>query len=313
MFIKSPKSVCLGKTFDDPDITKYSDNKYSKYILAGGCSFTQSYLDSPACPDVNTDFSRWPELLGQKLGLNVKNLARSGMGNDWIYKKVSRDLLSNHEQIELVVVGWSDPTRYDLWGIEFTPLNDVYNKMSDKDKLHWAKPGGHNVLDEAALNFHDAFYQTYLWDEWDVSRPGQLPVGNIIAKQILETFAYMLDLQRLCEALNKPLIMSSMLGKLDPQQIHYQMKTSNNRPDLLQKFDYKELISYLSNSEYLLGINQKYCIGYPFIQVLGGFDFHHCIITNDSEYQICPEDPHPNEKGHALIAEMYYEHYKKHY
>ena len=280
-----------------------------RYILAGGCSFTCSELISPVVPKEESMFTRWPELLGEKLNLPVKNLAKSGRGNTWIYERLMSDLLNNHEQIEFVVVGWSEPSRYDLWDIEFTPMNDVFNKMSDEDKKFWAISDAR--MKNAAQHFHETFYQVFVWDNWDQQRPGMTPLDNIITRQIMKTFQHMLDLQKLCELLKKPLIMSSMLGRLCPFEIYKQMDTSTYRPEFLQKFDPKETLGWITNQQVILEINKKYCIGYPFIKKLGGFDFHYDIITEKSGLHMHPKDPHPNKQGHELIADMYYEHYTK--
>lgn len=281
-------------------------SKSSKYILASGCSFTCTQLISPVVPREESMFTRWPELLGQKLNLPVKNLAESGRNNAWIYKGLVRELLNNHSKIELVVVGWSEPSRYDLWSYDFNTM-DTYFNLTEEHKKKWAAHPNKELRD-AAENFHHHIYQAYVW-----TQPYGVSVDNIICKQIIETFKYMLDLQRLCELLKIPLIMSSMLGRLNPYQVYRMFKDSKNCPDHLSLFDPKVILHFIINQDIVLDINKKYCIGYPFIKTLGGFDFHCDVITRDSDLQIHDLDPHPNKQGHELIADTYYEHYKKNF
>jgi len=286
-------------------------SRNSKYILACGCSFTQSYLISPCVPREQSMFTRWPELLGQKLGREVKNLAESGRGNNWIYRTLIGDIIKNHDLIDMVVVGWSEPSRYDIWGIQFTPLADTYNRQTEQQKKLWAVKSDPMIAAEE--QFHEQLFESYVWDYWHIRIPHILPMDNILTAQILDTLKYMLQIQELCKIFNIPLIQSSMLGMIDPHQIHFRMARSPNRPPMLDRFVPKDMINHIITKEEFLSLEPKYNMGYPFMKDLGGFDFHHDIIHSYSGLQVHDQDPHPNEAGHKLIAEMYYEHYKKNF
>ena len=56
-----------------------------KKLIAAGCSYTHHYMTSvPPNPNVNFDFTRWPEHLSNMLDMECVNIGRAGAGNDQI-------------------------------------------------------------------------------------------------------------------------------------------------------------------------------------------------------------------------------------
>jgi hypothetical protein len=75
-------------------------------ILTLGCSFTAgAELD-----DVN---QAWPYLLGQHLDQPIKNLGESGSCNASMLRKLLAH--TSHNEYSLVVIGWTDPNRFEVW------------------------------------------------------------------------------------------------------------------------------------------------------------------------------------------------------
>ena len=80
-----------------------------KKLIAIGCSFTEHYLSSTVSPDVDYDFTRWPEHLANMLDMECINLGKAGAGNDRILAKTLDTTLGlEKKDIGLIVVMWSD-------------------------------------------------------------------------------------------------------------------------------------------------------------------------------------------------------------
>lgn len=90
-------------------------SKSSKYILAAGCSFTAENFKSAFHPEMDVSYDKWPTILGDKLDLMVKNLGECGIDNTQIYHRAVADIIENHDRIELVVIGWSQHTRFMVY------------------------------------------------------------------------------------------------------------------------------------------------------------------------------------------------------
>ena len=56
-----------------------------KILLVSGCSNTEKNFFSDIHPDMVCDWPKWPEILAKKLDMEPINLAKSGMGNEYIY------------------------------------------------------------------------------------------------------------------------------------------------------------------------------------------------------------------------------------
>ena len=56
-----------------------------KYLIVSGDSNTDPYFDSINHPDMDFNWKKWPELLAEKLGMQVINVARSAQGLSLIH------------------------------------------------------------------------------------------------------------------------------------------------------------------------------------------------------------------------------------
>lgn len=93
-----------------------------KYLIVSGCSFTTNNFKSAFHPHMKCDWPKWPELLANKLGMKVINLAQSGSGNEYIFSTLIDQLMKiDHNEIGLVIPAWSQCTRRDWrWGNTWT-------------------------------------------------------------------------------------------------------------------------------------------------------------------------------------------------
>ena len=89
-------------------------------IIFEGCSFTDK--DYPAY-----DFKIWPDIIGDRIGCQVVNTAKSGSGNLMIFNRLMKSVMSNIGDIKHVYVMWSD------WDRDF-----IINNTS-KDWIHIIK------------------------------------------------------------------------------------------------------------------------------------------------------------------------------
>lgn len=81
--------------------TKIITEKMRKILIAGGDSNTEP-----------NKWKMWPELLADKLDMDFVNLGKSGQGNEYIFNTTIEEI-HKHDNIGLVVVGWSTAPRRD--------------------------------------------------------------------------------------------------------------------------------------------------------------------------------------------------------
>ena len=81
-------------------------------LLVSGDSWTDSNFESVHHPEMDTSWKKWPEILAEKLELNLVNVAFSGSGNQYIYTSLL-DKIVELDDIALVIAGWSKGCRSD--------------------------------------------------------------------------------------------------------------------------------------------------------------------------------------------------------
>ena len=113
---------------------------FKKKLVTVGDSFTDNYLKSqwhlldkkPYLKNV-MPFKIWPELLSEKLNLKLINLGQCGRGNEYIFNK-SVDVISKHNDIELMVVLWTEFQRFDF---EYGQVDNYRTANIDNGTLHF--------------------------------------------------------------------------------------------------------------------------------------------------------------------------------
>lgn len=75
----------------------------------------------------------WPALLGQRLGVEVTNLGRGGVGNTRIVKRAI-DVTLEH-QPELIIVAWTNPKRIEL--ADDYGIFDVWAEKNTTKMIHY--------------------------------------------------------------------------------------------------------------------------------------------------------------------------------
>ena len=94
-------------------------------LLVSGDSWTDSNFESVHHPEMDTSWKKWPEILAEKLELNLVNVAFSGSGNQYIYSSLL-DKIVELDNIALVIAGWSKGSRsdYEIGGIKRNIMHD---------------------------------------------------------------------------------------------------------------------------------------------------------------------------------------------
>jgi len=74
-----------------------------KILLVSGCSYTDKNFESIFHPNLDTSWTKWPELLAEKLNMNCVNLGYSGSGNDYVYSSLLDYIVKDNNDIGLVI------------------------------------------------------------------------------------------------------------------------------------------------------------------------------------------------------------------
>ena len=144
----------------------------TKKIIVGGCSFTDKNYPKTARPN-SLDFKMWPEIMGDKLNCEVINTAKCGFGNQAIFHETLTAIMNN-DNVDHVIVMWSDWTRQDF--LTSTELN---------------------LKDDYRYTTFNPNYQDKTWYE----KTFKQKYPN--TKQLIDTnINYIYSLQTICEKLN---------------------------------------------------------------------------------------------------------------
>ena len=249
-----------------------------KILLVSGCSNTEKDFYSEIHPDLDCSWPKWPEILAKKLDMDCVNLAKSGMGNEYIYTTLLRFITTTDKnKIGLVIPAWTQNQRkdYQLKGYWFNQRVDP-----DGDVFSWMRRTLDNYLSFQIL------CERY-----------NLPYMQV---QMLSPYIDWLDGLRPRDR--------------DPIKINdpdWRYTYPGNKI-----IDNKRLIDMISNYEDL--INQKKFLGWPLSHEYGGYSLQKKLIgIRSKETGVYPHinldtmisqlDHHPNAKGQEVIAEFIYE------
>lgn len=270
-------------------------SKFSKYILAAGCSFTDKNFVSVIHKDFDVSFTKWPEIFGEYKSLPVKNLGASGVGNDYITSNLTQHILKDHKNIDTVIVGWSAIWRFCIYNhYTFNPLLCLF-----KPDIQREQP------DEVARPLYEYMFKKDLIDStfnmFDLKKS-----QNIFIWQVKAWFKGMWQIQELCKTFNIKFIMAPLCGQLE---ISTFKQVQNSFNDKLPFSESQWTVMYGAIEE-LYELDSNHYIGFPFMTSLGGNTFKHML---ENHHIISKSDHHPNADGHEFIARKFYEQYTKVY
>ena len=244
-----------------------------KYLICSGDSFTDDIFRSAQHPEMDTSWPKWPELLGEKLGMKVINVGASGKGNEYIYSSL-HDVIESMEdksEIGLVIAAWSQCHRRDYQtgggkdgeGWKGDPTDTKGNIIG------WTKRSLRIIKSlEYMCHYHDVPYiQTQMIPLFGDYLSGDADVDDLLDKYT---------------------------GKIDNDY--------NTILNLLMK--YEEII----DTSKFIGWPGDYKLGgFPLsYKVLGGDPSTVDVDQFKAGYVISPYDCHPNAAGQVRIAEYMY-------
>ena len=190
-----------------------------KYLLASGCSYTNPNYVSGPHPEMDCSWPKWPEIVADKLGLEVINLGRNGMGYKYIVDSLMPHIVSHPEDIEVVMVGWSE-----TWREVFFHGAGV-NLLADFTAIGRLLSG--NFTDEeayASSYFGNGAKAWRKWYGWEVAdRPINILFldcgwkNKTLSKEFMlhlygDVFKNVAILQRICRSYNIPLVQGNLLN-----------------------------------------------------------------------------------------------------
>ena len=261
-----------------------------KKLIVSGCSFTTSNFRSSAYPLKTFNFKKWPELLAEKLDMDLVNLAFSGAGNRFILSTLTDAIVRTpKDEIGLVIAAWSQSNR------------DDFQQYKDIDHMF----------------YNEKFIKGFKWLNDRKNRPGD------VFSWTRETVLGYLQFQSLCERYNVPYkqfqmisLFSGYISGLVKTELEVRSINENKTGDNIRhtypgdkKKDYNKCCEILLNYDQY--INAKNYIGWPSARRLGGYHMGAKLENEDGthnlEYTIGKYDPHPNKLGHEKIAKEVYE------
>lgn len=113
-------------------------------ILTLGCSFT-------AGAELEQVNQAWPYVLGQHLNQPVQNLGQGGSCNASMVRKLLTH--TSHSTYDLVVIGWTDPNRFEAWS-EWHQ-HPVSVQVDSQAKLPWT-----------ADYYRYSYNRQWAWERW---------------------------------------------------------------------------------------------------------------------------------------------------
>jgi len=267
----------------------------TKYILASGCSFTDKNFKSNIVE--HKDFPKWPELLGKMLDKPVVNVAECGVSNDWIEKSIINRVISDSDNIELVVIGFTETWRYSVYNLmHHNPL--AWFDQQDRTSDHW----------DTASRVKSIPYYRFMIEERLANEHYQQNENlfQIIVNNHIETI---IRIQKICKKYKIKLIAANLLNAFHQGRYIYCVKS------LGKEFHYNEdqWAWMIQNSPKFNEVDNHTLIGWPFHPYINGWSLGAEILTDKERIAPDKGDHHPNKKGHELIAEVFYDKYQEIY
>ena len=238
-----------------------------KTLLALGCSFTNENWFSKIHPEIDCSFSKWPAIVGDKLGYNVINLGQNGNSNDFIFKTCQDYLVNN--KVDMVCVLWTQSARLNV---------------HDMDNINWSVPGG---FDKTAINskylkiFNIDKFASVVKDKENIKKLANEHLRNI----------YMLD--QLCTHKNIP-------------AYHMQGCESFIPFDVIDRDYYKAFI-HSKYFTLLENISERIWRWPFYKELGGVSISDYFYYNDKPTHIISEKDTHPNAKGQQVIADNFME------
>ena len=268
-----------------------------KILLVAGCSYSNEKFNSVHHPDLDVSWPKWPQLLAEKLDMQLINLSESGAGQEYIYSNIIDRLQTiEHSKIGLVIAAWSTAPRRDYQTESLYLKNKkwTYDKNDMIQKIKWTN------------DMYDSKGCMHYW--------------------IDRSLRYYYSLQMVCENLKLPYKQFQMIDLFKgylwqelirrrtkdwPEDHTKQVPILNKAADLTkEEQDWKEkkekgYLAQIHDSPYYEKINDNF-IGWPTDPRLNGYSISDKVLDNNTD-RISKIDLHPNKQGQEKLARFIYE------
>jgi len=254
-----------------------------KLLIVGGDSWSHPKEDCYIEHGIN---KIWPDVVAEYLDVDLINISKGGVGNDWIHNKVIDAIEENSNRDIIVMANWSQACRIAPFELESAQLQ-FSNYMSTRPKYKFGA-AKFDVQEEMrklyrlAISDHPkAIPKEEFW----------LSVANVSLRHI-----YLLD--QYCKHRNIQILHHRALSILrgiewitEPNiSIDERIKARKEILELCRnKNQYFKKISEFTN---IVGNSDLFALG------SSCFELYH-------NYYISDEEQHPNENGHQLIAHSF--------
>jgi hypothetical protein len=255
-----------------------------KKLIVSGCSYSNESWTSIHHPELDVSWPKWPQLLAEKLDMQLVNLSESGAGQEYIYSNIIDKLQTiDHSKIGLVIAAWSTAPRRDY------QIESLYlNKAKWTNDMYDSK-GCMNYWIDRSLRYYYSFqmvcenlklpykqlqmidlFKGYLWQQLIAKRTKDFPDDFIKQIPILN----------------------------EPHQLTKEEKEWKEKEE-------KKYLAQIHNSPYYEIINNNF-IGWPTDPRLNGYSLSDKVLDNDTD-RISKIDLHPNRQGQEKLAEFIYD------
>jgi hypothetical protein len=134
------------------------------YLLAAGCSWTDANFKSDVDPTIDCSFPKWPELLGNRLGISeVVNVGICGAGNDYMFEHCYDQIIAKKPKLVCILLsGWDRHTIFDYIGGLSTDLlvYEMNNEKNFSDRWPWLEE--YHKIHEPMVNMSHKLFTDYL-------------------------------------------------------------------------------------------------------------------------------------------------------
>ena len=225
----------------------------------------------------------WPTILKQKLGNNwqVYNGSYCGASNNFIVRDFF-NYIAVYGNPDLVCIAWSAATRFSIYNGSNNSTGFTRDWAIDpiSHYNHYRGDSKYRKIEPSAVELGKHIVKNNLW-------------LCFMEKAINDWLTHIFVIQSYCESNNIKYIFTQAVNPVT----FIETKDNNNYM--------KHVIDCIIASPLMEFINEEHFINWPAYRSIGGNTLSD--LTRKTEMSFGYKDSHPNDKGHKMIAEMYYD------
>ena len=229
-----------------------------------------AFGDSWTCPNRENElFPKWPEIVATLQGYEFKNFGYSGFSNTAIFNRFLQRFYL-HDDIGIVMILWSAPTRVKFGSVSLKPRWTDHNKVDRKKYF---------LLNQMLRCYGNLIEE---------------PDDDTIFQCMIDYLIQLKTVQELCKSRNIKLVMA--------QAFDFSKDFEDNEHRFASEIN-QEWKNSLKKSDIVQPLDQNSLFGWPFNKKFGGFTMADLmdktgIHLRDSSY-------HPTAEGHEFIADTF--------